>query len=850
MAVCGIDVGNMSMLIAQTGKGGIDVILNEASSRQTASYVSIQGKQRFVGDAGAALARTNIKNTINCMKLLCGRHFDEPAVQAEIKRAPFQCVKMPHGGVGITVEYDNEPKNILVEHVLAVLLKRANEIVKNVNNGVSIGDAVLPVPYWFTDLQRRSYMSACEIAQVHCLKVVNEPTSIALGYGIYKSAKGMFSATEPTNVMFIDLGYSGYCVSIVTYIPESMKVLSVICDPDFGGRNVDDIIVEILAQKFQTSTKLDVRENKKAMLKLYAAAEKAKKTLSPHGVTEASVSVECLAEERDLSCLLKRDELEEALGPLVSRLKKPLDDCIAESGLTLEQISEVEIVGGSTRIALIKKTIAEILKLDLSAMNYGLKSTMNADEAVVRGGALQCAIESSRVKVKPFNIVDRVAYSMMASFDNQGDDDAVEIYSRGDEFPRKPKRLTFRRKDTQDFTVHITYADSAYTHLPAGTRKDIADFTIKMPNPYPIEPGMAENDANEPHDVRVTFNLDKNGCIYISKAELMIELAPEPVKEESKEETKTEETKNSTEEGKGEESAAAAEGTLSSGEPAKPRKFKKIDLVVETVVPGNLSRDQIKEALEIEASMAFEDQLIRETNDRRNDLESYIYAMRTKLDGSLKDYGSPVDIDTLKKQIDDAEEWLYGDEGYDATKNQYVKKLDELQVLGKQMESRLWEENHRPEAIEHMKTHISRCREFVKLFDEAHEHITDEDRDAIRKDCDDAEGWMFEMLGKQADLYKFNNPVLTVAAIQAKRQTLFTKTNPIMSKPKPKPKPAPTPTPPPAASEPSTTEPTPMDEATPSESAEPAGESKENDAESKEETPSEAKEGEPMDQSV
>ena len=98
MAVCGVDVGNLNMLIAQTGKGGIDVILNESSNRQTASYVSVQGKQRFIGDAGASMARSNVANTISCMKLLVGRHFDEPATQAEIKRAPFKCVKMPHGG--------------------------------------------------------------------------------------------------------------------------------------------------------------------------------------------------------------------------------------------------------------------------------------------------------------------------------------------------------------------------------------------------------------------------------------------------------------------------------------------------------------------------------------------------------------------------------------------------------------------------------------------------------------------------------------------------------------------------------------------------------------------------------
>lgn len=681
--------------------------------------------------------------------------------------------------------------NILAEHFLAILMKQANEVVKSNNSGVGIADVVFAVPYWFTDLQRRAYMHAATIAGVHCLKVVNEPTAVALGYGIYKSAKGLFHATEPTNVMFIDIGYTCYTVSIVTYVHESMKVLATTYDR-IGGRDIDSLIVEMLAEKFEKSTKINVRSNKKACLKLLAAAEKAKKTLSPHGVKEASVSVECLAEERDLQCILTRDELEGKLENFISRLAKPIEDCIAESGLELSQISEMEIVGGSTRVNILKKTLGEILKLDPTAMNYGLKSTMNADEAVVRGCGLQCAIESSRVKVKPFNIVDRFGYSLNASFeqspDSAAEEDIVEIYTRGDEMPRKPKRLTFHRKDKNDFTIHISYAESSFAYLPAGTNKNVASFTIRMPQPYPDE-------GDVPHDVRVTFNLDKNGCIFVSKAELMVEI-PNPPAEESKEENK--------------EESKAAEGenadTCSSGTPARPRKFKKVDLTVDTVVPGDLSITQVREASELEVSMAREDQVIKETADRRNDLESYIYAMRSKLDGSLKPYGAPVDIATLKDQINAAEDWLYSDEGYDAVKSAYVRKLEELQVLGKQMESRVWEENNRGEAIAHLKTQIERCRQFSQSTDEAHEHITDEERNTIRKECDESEKWLYDTQDKQGELEKYQNPVLTVAAVSARRQQLFSKTQPIMTKPKPKPAPAPAATPPPAADAPADSE--------------------------------------------
>eukprot|EP01006_Ploeotia_vitrea_P035510 TRINITY_DN65895_c11_g3_i1.p2 TRINITY_DN65895_c11_g3~~TRINITY_DN65895_c11_g3_i1.p2 ORF type:complete len:305 (+),score=35.24 TRINITY_DN65895_c11_g3_i1:1703-2617(+) len=255
-----------------------------------------------------------------------------------------------------------------------------------------------------------------------------------------------------------------------------------------------------------------------------------------------------------------------------------------------------------------------------------------------------------------------------------------------------------------------------------------------------------------------------------------------------------------------------SEGTLTEGTPAKPRKFKKVDLKVTTIIPNMLSKEQIHDANELEVKMAFEDQLIKETSDKRNELESYIYSMRSKLDGNLKEFGSPDDVTTMKNLINEAEEWLYSDEGYDTTKSKYAKKLEDLLIPGKKFESRLWEDNHRPEAIQQLKTQIERCRTFAQQRDEAHEHITDDDRIAIRKECEDAEAWMYDMMGKQGELQKYNDPILTVASINTHRQQLFSKTNPIITKPKPKPKPA---TPPPTTENNTTNteeKPTPMDQ--------------------------------------
>jgi heat shock protein 4 len=189
-----------------------------------------------------------------------------------------------------------------------MILVKAKSI--SANDIVNIADCVLAVPNWYTDSQRRGILNACEIAQLNCLKVANESTMIALSYGIFKSAKKLFSESDPLHYMFIDLGYTGYSVSIVDFIQEKMSVRSTVNDRFLGGRDFDDVIIEFMCESFQKKTGMNVRGNKKANVKLQAAAEKAKKTLSPNGVTEAIISVECLAEEKDLTLVLTKDEFE------------------------------------------------------------------------------------------------------------------------------------------------------------------------------------------------------------------------------------------------------------------------------------------------------------------------------------------------------------------------------------------------------------------------------------------------------------------------------------------------------------------------------------------------------------
>lgn len=785
MSVAGLDFGNLNFLIAQTSKGGVDVILNGASNRQNASYLSIQGKQRFLGDAAANMARSNILNTVAGMKLLVGRQFDSPEVQRELSKQAYKGVRMPNGGVGVELNYNDAPVQIPIEHALAMVLAFAKLTSKQANNGVDMADVVVAVPYWFTDAQRRGVLTACEIAGMHCLKVANESTNIALSYGIFKSAKKLFSETEPTHMMFIDLGYTCYTVSIVDFIQENMRVLSTVCDPLLGGRDFDDAIIEFLAETFEKKTGINVRGNPKTILKLQAGAEKAKKTLSPNGVTEASLSIECVANDVDLNVTLTKDEFESRIAGLIEKLEGPIVQALSEAGLTKDQLAEIEIVGGSSRVNIVKRRLGEILGLDPTALNYGLKTTMNADEAVCRGGALQCAMLSSRVKVKPFNIVDKVPYGIKVNYEvtappseEEGKEDvamtetSAALYNRGDDLPHKPRRLTFRK--SSDFVITVSYDEASAAFLPQGEPTLIATYTIKVPP------------QTQPKDVRVTFNLDKNGCIYIQSAQMVEEIMveePAPVPEPA---PAAPESAGEGKEGETKEGETPAADSKEQEVPATVMKRKLIKTDLQFVVDAfELSRDEVRASIDLEASMAYQDRLIVETADKRNEVESYIYAMRDKLEGTLKEFVTAADKDTFSALLTTIENWLY-DEGYDTTKQEYTSKIDELKALGDPIEYRYNEDLHRAAYIQNLTSQIDHCKSFCSSRDEKYEHITDEERSTVRKALEAAQSWLYDTQSKQADLPKSTAPILTLSIIEAQRKTLYNTANPIMLKPKPK----------------------------------------------------------------
>jgi len=829
MSVVGLDFGNQNAVIAAAGRGGVDVILNGNTQRLNPCMVGFAGS-RTMGEAAQSTANSNFRNTISGMKHLIGLSFDDPRAQLEMKRHAFTCVPYPKPGkdapssIGVEVDFNSEKKVLPIEQVAGMMIKhmgslaaqRSAEDVSAENLRASKDtpfsepshplfpkDWVIAIPGYYTDAQRRALLSGCKIAGVTGVRrLMHEHTATALAYGIFKDIRKEFAKDGPaTNVMFLDMGASTYSCCIVSYEQGKLTVRAARHDSCLGGRDFDEVIAHALKDKFvekfgsKLSSKPDTKP--KVMLKLRSAAEKAKKTLSPHGVKEARVSLECLMDDFDFNGIITAKEYEELCTPLLDRLRKPVESALADAGMASKDLTVVEIVGGGMRVGCVKRRLAEILQVS-GGMNNGMSATMNADEAIARGAALQSAILSPRFKVLPYEIVERTPYSIRISWDenkSSGGDSAateegVEVCNaevEGGEpdtiassvimfnpISNQPcvRRVTLRRAG--EFEVKASYEGAASEDFPPGGKTDICSFKINAPE-------------GSESKIRVNVKQDIHGSILLSSAQMVEEYFEEDEKMEESKETK--EDTSSTDKKKDESKEAEA----TDPKPVeKKKKIKKTNLKFSEAREFEWSEASINEVHEVEVAMSNIDRIFAETGQIRNDLESYIYDLRDKISASsgLGAYGTDADKATFTTALEKMENWLYED-GYDATKSIYSEKLGELRAMGDPMENRQREAEARPVAMNMLKRTVEKYTNWLNTnaSEEQYAHISEEEIKKAHTACDAANSWMYEMMDKQGGLSPHDDPAVKAVEINAKSNELAKEVNPIMHKPKPKPKP-------------------------------------------------------------
>ena len=656
------DFGTQNAVIAVARNKGVDVITNEVSNRATPSLVGFGPKSRYLGEAAKTQEVSNLKNTVGSLTRLGGRTISDPDVQIEQEFVSAPLVDI-NGSVGAEISYMGKKEKFTAVQLCAMFLTRVKQTAA-AELKLPVSDMVIAVPAWYTDAQRRVVLDAAEIAGIKVLRLINETTATALGYGITKL--DLPSADEkPRRTAFVDIGHSNYTCSICEFKKGELKVISTAYDRHFGGRNFDKALVEHFRKEFKEKNKIDINENPKARVRVAAAVEKLKKILSANA--NAPINIESLMNDVDVRGFLKREELEELVKPLLERATAPLEQALAEAKLKPEDIDYIELVGGCTRVPALKNAIQTFFGKPLSF-------TLNADEAIARGCAFSCAILSPVFRVRDFSVQDIVNYPIEFAWEKSPDipdeDTSLTVFNKGNAMP-STKILTFYRK--QPFDLEAKYAKPDL--LPGRMNPWVGRFSVK---------GVKADGKDDFMICKLKARLNLHGVLnveqgyYVEEQEVE-EPVPEPKEEKKDGEVSFPNTPRSTLRERPAKRAkietlltndvtqAMDTGDKANGEAKPPApKTKKIKKQVRkgdlALSAGTASLDQAtKDAYsEKEGQMIAEDKLVADTEDKKNELESEIYAMRNKIEepyasNGYADFANESEKDAVKAKCEQLE---------------------------------------------------------------------------------------------------------------------------------------------------------------------------------------------------
>lgn len=397
---------------------------------------------------------------------MAGRSFSDPDVQIEQQyiTAPLCDI---NGQVGAEVTYLGNKEKFTATQLVGMYLSKIKQTAGS-ELKLPVSDFVMSVPAWFTDAQRRALIDAAELAGLKVLRLMNDTTAAALGWGITKlDLPG--PEENPRRVCFIDIGHSSYTCSVVEYKKGELVVKSTAWDHNFGGRDFDKALVDHLAKEFKGKYKVDIFTHGRAMARTIAAAEKTKKMLSAN--QQAPVNIESLMNDVDASTMVTRQEFEAMIEPLLNKAQGPLEQALAQAKLTKDEIDIIEIVGGGSRVPALKERIQSFFGKTLSY-------TMNADEAIARGCAFSCAILSPVFRVRDFAVQDIISYPIEFGWEKAPDipdeDTSLTVFNKGNVMP-STKILTFYRKQAFDLEARYNSTEG----LPGKVNPWIGRFSVK-----------------------------------------------------------------------------------------------------------------------------------------------------------------------------------------------------------------------------------------------------------------------------------------------------------------------------------------------------------------------------------